>query len=135
MPYMKSKGKRGNAIMSNLMSDEKILTIADEKIKASGKKMTSSQGIFYLRLVKYALEHDISTKSGDGFVVLLSHDEMCYEFHQGKSFVNIALKTFADAGLVERRRLTDNEKVAIFGESKGLGNCMVTKVLKENIFE
>lgn len=37
MPYMKTKGKRGNA-MSNLMSDEKILTIADERIKASGKK-------------------------------------------------------------------------------------------------
>lgn len=135
MPYMKTKGKRGNATMSNLMSDEKILTIANEKIKASGKKMTSSQGIFFLRLVKYALEHDISTKNGDGFVVLLSHDEMCYEFHQGKSFVNIALKTFVGAGLVERRRLTDDEKVAIFGDSKGLGNCKVTKILKENIIE
>ena len=136
MPYIKSKERRGRIEMSVIMSDEKILNIANEKfLLTNGRRITPSQGILYLRLIQHSLKNKIQTHNQDGFIVLLSLDEMCCEFNFGKTLINDTLKDFAKAGIIERRRLTAREKREILGENNCFGNYMVTKVLAENIFE
>ena len=134
MPYMKSKGKRGSSDLSNLMTEERMLEIANNKLKDCGNKMTSAQAIFYLQLVKYALSNGTQTKSKDGFVILLADKEMIKLFNQGKTFINNTLLAFEDAGVIERRSLTKAEKEKMFSD-RGVSNCKVTKILMKNIVE
>lgn len=114
MPYIKLKER--SAV--NRMDNVEIFEQARISFAKIDKKMTNHQGLFFVELIDYAINHGSLSKNGDYYVIFMSEDDMVRTFGFGKSFVNNALSVFNRAGLVERKSLTKKQKEEMFKDSR-----------------
>lgn len=97
MPYKARKKAEVNK-----MDDIDIISCVQDKLAESNDRLSNAQCRFLLRLIDYACTFGTESDDNRGRIIYLSEQEMVRKFGLSKSMVTKCLKSYREAGIIER---------------------------------